>query len=181
MSQWQPVSRGIDENEPTVVLGDEPTIGVPRLPEHTQVLDVSALQAAHEPPLQAPRGGDAEQEASPSEDDQEVGAHDDPAYALQLSRMQNRRLTDLGLFLLRLSSLALVLEGIHQLMHLGPAIEALRGVPFVDFDGQVREADTTRPQRWQVVTSVAVPAGVEPTLVRVMWDRPGYLRLTIPR
>lgn len=64
MSQWQPVSRGIDENEPTVVLGDEPTIGVPRLPEHTQVLDVSALQAAHEPPLQAPRGGDAEQEAS---------------------------------------------------------------------------------------------------------------------
>lgn len=53
--------------------------------------------------------------------------------------------------------------------------------PTVDFDGQVREADTTRPQRWQVVTSVAVPAGVEPTLVRVMWDRPGYLRLTIPR
>ena len=131
MSQWQPVSRGTDENEPTVVLGEEPTIEVRRLPEHTQVLDVSALQAAHEPPLQAPRGGDAEQEASPSEDDQEVGAHDDPAYALQLSRMQNRRLTDLGLFLLRLSSLALVLEGIHQLMHLGPAIEALRGVPFV--------------------------------------------------
>lgn len=53
--------------------------------------------------------------------------------------------------------------------------------PTLDLDGGIVPSPIPRSQSWQVVTSVALPPDVQPTLVRVMWDRPAYLTLAIPQ
>lgn len=53
--------------------------------------------------------------------------------------------------------------------------------PRVDFTGEVVPSPVERPASWQVQAALALPAGVEPTAVRVMWDKPGYAKLIIPR
>ena len=136
MSQWQPVTRRTEEKEPTIVLGDEPTVGIPTLPERTEVLDVTPLRDSDDAPLAT--GTSADQSGEPHDDaadllpgggDEPGEVRDDAAYTLALARMQNRRLTDLGLLVLRLCALPLVLHGVQQLTHLGPAIAALRDAP----------------------------------------------------
>lgn len=41
-------------------------------------------------------------------------------------------------------------------------------------------ATVERPDAWPVVAAAAIPDGVEPTAVRIMWQRPTYLELTAP-
>ncbi|QIK73462.1 DoxX family protein [Propioniciclava coleopterorum] len=126
MSEWQPMGRREDDNEPTVVIGTEATQSVPYVApafetpaERTQVMDVAALQQT--PP---PR--------PPERDAADVDPRDLPEYAYELERMQNRRLTDLGLLLLRLMILPLVLRGLYQLMHLGPLTAQMRELPLLN-------------------------------------------------
>lgn len=133
MSEWQPVRRDEHpEDEPTVVIGNEPTTSVPyesawQEPpaERTQVLDTSSFQTAPPPP---PR---PEPRATMMDDLAQRDPRDDPEYAHQLDRMENRRWTDVGLLLLRLASLPLVLRGLHQLLDLSPEIGRMRELPIL--------------------------------------------------
>ncbi len=132
MSEWQPVRRDTPEDEPTVVIGTEPTTSVPDVPaweeppaERTQVLDTSSFQAPP-PPAPAPA-----RRRTVMDDLAQTDPRDDPEYAHQLDRMENRRWTDVGLRLLRLASLPLVLRGLHQLFDLSPEIARLRELPIL--------------------------------------------------
>lgn len=52
--------------------------------------------------------------------------------------------------------------------------------PELDWFGELVSPSVPRPGTWKVVASVAMPEGVRPTAVRVLWDKPGYLKLVIP-
>lgn len=51
--------------------------------------------------------------------------------------------------------------------------------PRMGFAG-VEPATVERPGRWRLTAAAAVPAGVRPVGVRIMWDRPVYLELDAP-
>lgn len=51
--------------------------------------------------------------------------------------------------------------------------------PDIDAFG-LQPAEVARPERWRVTTAAAVPDGVVPRSVRIMWTRPVYLELDAP-
>ncbi|QIK71168.1 hypothetical protein G7070_01290 [Propioniciclava coleopterorum] len=53
--------------------------------------------------------------------------------------------------------------------------------PELSWDGHPLPVTAQRPAAWRVAASVALPEGVEPTAVRVMWNKPGYVKVLIPR
>lgn len=48
------------------------------------------------------------------------------------------------------------------------------------FTGRLVPSPSERPGTWRAEYLVAMPSGVEPTAVRVGWDRPDYLVLQLP-
>lgn len=57
----------------------------------------------------------------------------------------------------------------------GPTVDA--------FTGKLThpEDKPARPREWTTDIAIAVPNGVEPAQLRLYWDTPGYLLLTLPR
>lgn len=55
------------------------------------------------------------------------------------------------------------------------------GPDLAPFTGAFVPAEVERPASWLMSTSMVLPAGVEPSHVRVMWMQPEFLVLEIPR
>lgn len=53
--------------------------------------------------------------------------------------------------------------------------------PTRDFTGELVPSPIERPPRWTSAASLALPGDVEPVAVRVLWDKPDYLKLTLTR
>ena len=53
--------------------------------------------------------------------------------------------------------------------------------PDLDFTGQILPSPVERPATWTAAAAMVLPEGVQPTAVRVMWNKPGYVKLTLPR
>lgn len=101
MSQWRPGARREDDNEPTVVIDTNRIEAIRHDPataptEHTQIITVPAVSTL---------------------DLAKLNPLDSPAYAYHVERLRNRRLTDVGLLVLRLLTLPLVIRGLYQVAH----------------------------------------------------------------
>ena len=53
--------------------------------------------------------------------------------------------------------------------------------PDLDYTGTIVPSPLERPATWTASAAMALPEGVRPTAVRVMWNKPGYLKLALPR
>ncbi len=52
--------------------------------------------------------------------------------------------------------------------------------PTLGFDDYI-PATVERPRTWTISVSAALPDGVEPTALRIMWNQPTFLLLQVPR
>lgn len=52
--------------------------------------------------------------------------------------------------------------------------------PELDWAGELVSPSVQRPGVWKSEAAVAMPEGRRPVAVRIMWDKPGYLKLLIP-
>ena len=122
-------------------VGDEPTRPLPAWSpdgpdvERTEVLDVrEPVHPQGHTPASGPASGPAVPPAAPAASrplsEADVARRDPrgtPEWDLQMSRMANRPLTDLGLLLLRLCSLPMLLHGLHKAQDFPGLVETLRG------------------------------------------------------
>lgn len=54
------------------------------------------------------------------------------------------------------------------------------GPRLAPFTGVLEPSPTERPPTWRQTVAIAMPAGVEPTSVRIMWSLPEFLVLELP-
>lgn len=108
--------------------GDERTQVLPTQPAPAP--DSTRVQPAAAPP---PPGRPHPYETRPAPREQDVARRDPrgtPEWDLQVARLHNRPLTDVGLLVLRLLSVPLVLHGVHKAAGFAGFVETVRSNPF---------------------------------------------------